>query len=145
MTQIRVCFALTTQAGAVERSRADRRHRQGAVLCAERLAELAGTRVAGAAIAAFTAGVVLPVIAAAAAEGPADLPPQVIFLPSLWMLVPGAIGLTAVTALLTTRSADDLTDVVTAITAVLAVSLGILPSSRVLAPRQARVGDPGPG
>jgi uncharacterized membrane protein YjjB (DUF3815 family) len=108
------------------------------VLCAERLAQLAGTWIAGEEFGAFTAGLVLPVAAAVAARH-SDLPPEVTFLPSFWMLVPGAAGLAAVSAVFNTRSAGNLTDVVTATIAVLAVTLGILTTSRVLAPRQVQI------
>lgn len=109
-----------------------------AALCAERLALLAGTWIADSAFGAFTAGLILPLVAAAAARQ-SSMPPEVIFLPSFWLVVPGAIGLTAVSALFTTKGAGNLTDVITATIAVLAVSLGILTTARVLAPRRVQV------
>lgn len=112
-------------------------------LCAERLGQLAGTWIAGSAFGAFTAGLVLP-LAAAAAERRSDLPSKVIFLPSFWMLVPGAIGLTAVSKLFTTESGGNLTDLITAVITVLAVTLGILIGARVIARNQVRVRDPVP-
>jgi len=54
-------------------------------------------------------------------------------------MVPGAIGLAAVSAIFTTRSAGNLSDVITVITTVLAVTLGIVTSSRALTPSQIEV------
>jgi uncharacterized membrane protein YjjP (DUF1212 family) len=101
-----------------------------AALCAERLAQLAGTWVAGPVLGSFTAGVILP-LAAATAERRSEFPAKVIFLPSFWMLVPGAIGLTAVSRLFVTRSGGNLSDLITAAVTLLAVVLGIIIGARL--------------
>jgi uncharacterized membrane protein YjjP (DUF1212 family)/uncharacterized membrane protein YjjB (DUF3815 family) len=101
-----------------------------AALCVERLAQLAGTWVTGPVLGSFTAGLVLP-LAAAAVERSSDIPSKVIFLPAFWMLVPGAIGLTAVSRLFLTKSGGNLSDLITAAVTLLAVVLGIVISSRV--------------
>ncbi len=106
-------------------------------LCAERLAQLAGSWAAGPAFSSFTGGLVLPVVAAVAARR-SRLPAEVIFLPSFWMLVPGAIGLAAVSRLFVTRSGGNLSDLITAIISVLAVTLGIVISSRLPAVSRGR-------
>jgi uncharacterized membrane protein YjjP (DUF1212 family)/uncharacterized membrane protein YjjB (DUF3815 family) len=102
-----------------------------AVLLAERFAELAGTAIAEAPFGAFTAGLLLPA-ATWVVSRRAGFPSAVIFLPSFWMLVPGALGLTATLAIFRTRSAGNITDLVTSIIVVLALTLGIMVGSRLL-------------
>jgi uncharacterized membrane protein YjjP (DUF1212 family) len=102
-----------------------------AVLVAERLAELAGTAIAGPPFGVFTAGLLLPT-AAWIASRRSDFPSAVVYLPSFWMLVPGALGLTATLTIFRTRSAGNITDLVTSIIVVLALTLGIMVGSRLL-------------
>lgn len=108
-----------------------------AVLVAERLAELGGTAIADAPFGAFTAGLLLPA-AAWIVSRRSDFPDAVIYLPSFWMLVPGALGLTATLAIFRTRSAGNITDLVTSIIVILALTLGITVGSRLL-PRNSQL------
>jgi uncharacterized membrane protein YjjB (DUF3815 family) len=77
------------------------------------------------------AGLLLPA-AAWIVSRRSDFPSAVISLPSFWMLVPGALGLSATSAIFQTRSAGNITDLVTSIIVVVALTQGIMVASRLL-------------
>jgi uncharacterized membrane protein YjjP (DUF1212 family) len=74
---------------------------------------------------AFAGGLVVVPIAYAAQRhhGP---PAQVVFLPTFWLLVPGALGLAGVSELIGVRVGSGYTDLFTALLSVIAVALGAL-------------------
>jgi uncharacterized membrane protein YjjP (DUF1212 family) len=112
-------------------------------------AQAAGTALAGGLAGAFLGGLVVTP-AAYFAQSHRDGPPaQVTFLPSFWMLVPGAIGLTGVSQLVVSGSASSLNDITQALLTIVAISLGQLvgasltqtaarPSSWLAAPPELR-------
>ncbi|MEC3958153.1 threonine/serine exporter family protein [Nocardia sp. CDC153] len=63
-----------------------------------------------------------------------DAPPtQVVFLPAFWMLVPGGMGLTGVSELVTKNDPNGLHVVVNAVLTVLAIAMGVLVGSGLVA------------
>ncbi len=74
---------------------------------------------------AFLGGLaVVPVASAAQRQhGP---PAQVVFLPTFWLLVPGALGLTGVSELVGAAGGNGLTDLFEALLSVIAIALGAL-------------------
>lgn len=79
-------------------------------------------------VGAFIAGVMLPVVAALVARR-SRIPAQVTFLPSFWMIVPGAIGLSGIANLLTGRRPNAAIDLTDAVITLIAIALGILIST----------------
>lgn len=77
---------------------------------------------------AFAAGMALP-IAAAVIAARTRIPSQVTFLPSFWMIVPGAIGLSGIASLLTGSHPNAVSDLVDTVVALIAIALGILIST----------------
>ena len=74
----------------------------------------------------FVAGVVLLPLAYAIQERPSGPPVAVIFLPTFWMLVPGALGLEGVTELVGADSAAGLGDFLNALLVIVAIAAGVL-------------------
>jgi uncharacterized membrane protein YjjP (DUF1212 family) len=74
---------------------------------------------------AFAGGLAVVPVAAAAQRhhGP---PAQVVFLPTFWLLVPGALGLTGVSELVGAAGGRGLTDLFEALLSVIAIALGAL-------------------
>jgi uncharacterized membrane protein YjjP (DUF1212 family) len=74
---------------------------------------------------AFAGGLAVVPIAYAAQRhrGP---PAQVVFLPTFWLLVPGALGLTGLSELVGTAGGNGLTDLFEALLSVIAIALGAL-------------------
>jgi uncharacterized membrane protein YjjB (DUF3815 family) len=87
--------------------------------------QVAGTEILTSAFGALGAGVALPVVARFVSRR-GNIPAQVTFLPAFWMIVPGAAGLAAVSHLITGRHPDIAADIVTTVTATVALALGIL-------------------
>ncbi|MEV0587046.1 threonine/serine exporter family protein [Nonomuraea sp. NPDC050310] len=112
-------------------------------LLAERLAQLAGTGWAGPMVGAFAAGAVIPLLAALV-ERRTDTPAQVLFLPSFWMLVPGSVGLTGVSELVSGQGASGLDDLVQTLLTMVAITLGIMVGASLLPRRRIRVSDVSP-
>ncbi|MFI6324427.1 threonine/serine exporter ThrE family protein [Nonomuraea sp. NPDC050556] len=101
-----------------------------ACLMIERAAQLAGTAMAGTAFGAFAAGLAIPLISAFV-ERRTTTPAQVLFLPSFWMLVPGSVGLTGVSELVTGQGSGA-GDLLQTVIIVLAITLGILVGASLL-------------
>ena len=112
-------------------------------------AQAVGTALAGGLAGAFLGGLVVTPAAYFAQSRPGGPPAQVTFLPSFWMLVPGAIGLTGVSQLVVSGSTASLNDISQALLTIVAISLGQLvgasltqtaakPSSWLEAPPQLR-------
>ena len=74
---------------------------------------------------AFAAGLALPIIATLIARR-SRIPAQVTFLPSFWMIVPGAIGLSGIANFLTGKHPDAATDLTATAVTLAAIALGIL-------------------
>lgn len=74
---------------------------------------------------AFAGGLAVVPVASAAQRhhGP---PAQVVFLPTFWLLVPGALGLTGVSELVGAAGGNGLTDLFEALASVIAIALGAL-------------------
>ncbi len=89
-------------------------------------AQATGTALAGGLAGAFLGGLVVTPAAYFAQSRRGGSPAQVTFLPSFWMLVPGAIGLTGVSQLVVLGSAANLNDVTQALLTIVAISLGMM-------------------
>jgi uncharacterized membrane protein YjjP (DUF1212 family) len=89
-------------------------------------AQIIGGFVLGAVLSAFVGALVMSPVAAYVAHRPSGPPMQVSFLPAFWLLVPGALGLAGVTALLNDRGAAGLTDLVSMGTTMIGISFGVL-------------------
>jgi uncharacterized membrane protein YjjP (DUF1212 family) len=74
----------------------------------------------------FVAGVVLVPVAYAIQERPSGPPVAVTFLPTFWLLVPGALGLEGVTELVGADSAAGLGDFLNALLVIVAIAAGVL-------------------
>jgi uncharacterized membrane protein YjjP (DUF1212 family) len=92
-------------------------------------AQTVGTALAGGLAGAFLGGLVVTPAAYFAQSQRGGPPAQVTFLPSFWMLVPGAIGLTGVSQLVVSGSSASLNDITQALLTVVAISLGQLVGS----------------
>jgi uncharacterized membrane protein YjjP (DUF1212 family) len=89
-------------------------------------AQAVGTALAGGLAGAFFGGLVVTPAAYFAQSQRGGPPAQVTFLPSFWMLVPGAIGLTGVSQLVVSGSSASLNDITQALLTIVAISLGQL-------------------
>jgi uncharacterized membrane protein YjjP (DUF1212 family) len=89
-------------------------------------AQAVGTELAGGLAGAFLGGLVVTPAAYFAQSQRGGPPAQVTFLPSFWMLVPGAIGLTGVSQLVVSGSTASLNDITQALLTIVAISLGQL-------------------
>jgi uncharacterized membrane protein YjjB (DUF3815 family) len=89
-------------------------------------AQSVGTALAGGLAGAFLGGLVVTPAAYFAQSHRGGPPAQVTFLPSFWMLVPGAIGLTGVSQLVVSGSSASLNDIAQALLTIVAISLGQL-------------------
>jgi uncharacterized membrane protein YjjP (DUF1212 family) len=89
-------------------------------------AQTIGTALAGGLAGAFLGGLVVTPAAYFVQSQRGGPPAQVTFLPSFWMLVPGAIGLTGVSQLVVSGSSASLNDIAQALLTIVAISLGQL-------------------
>ena len=80
----------------------------------------------GSALSAFFGALAMTPVAVLAARQPSGPAPLVTFLPGFWILVPGALGLEGVTRLLGDGGAAGTGALVTTITSMVGISLGIL-------------------
>jgi uncharacterized membrane protein YjjP (DUF1212 family) len=112
-------------------------------------AQAAGSAVTDSLAGAFLGGLVITPAAYFVQSRRGGPPAQVTFLPSFWMLVPGALGLTGVSELVVSKSGGSLNDVVQTLLTIVAISLGMMvgaslvqtaakPSSWLDAPPQIR-------
>jgi uncharacterized membrane protein YjjP (DUF1212 family) len=92
-------------------------------------AQAVGTKLAGGLAGAFLGGLVVTPAAYFVQSQRGGPPAQVTFLPSFWMLVPGAIGLTGVSELVVSGSSASLNDISQALLTIVAISLGQLVGS----------------
>jgi uncharacterized membrane protein YjjP (DUF1212 family) len=89
-------------------------------------AQATGTVMAGSLAGAFFGGLVVTPAAYFVQSQRNGPPAQVTFLPSFWMLVPGAIGLTGVSQLVIIGSQGSLNDITQALLTIVAISLGMM-------------------
>jgi uncharacterized membrane protein YjjB (DUF3815 family) len=89
-------------------------------------AQATGSVLAGSLAGAFFGGLVVTPAAYFAQSRRNGPPAQVTFLPSFWMLVPGALGLTGVSQLVFIGSKDSLNDITQALLTIVAISLGMM-------------------
>jgi uncharacterized membrane protein YjjP (DUF1212 family) len=89
-------------------------------------AQAAGSVLAGSLAGAFFGGLVVTPAAYFVQSQRNGPPAQVTFLPSFWMLVPGALGLTGVSQLVFIGSKGSLNDVTEALLTIVAISLGMM-------------------
>jgi uncharacterized membrane protein YjjP (DUF1212 family) len=94
-------------------------------LLVERACQTIGTHVGGAALGAFAAGMLVPLLAAWISRR-SDIPDQVIFLPCFWLLVPGASGLSGFSQLFLTHNTASLLTLLNTLVTVASIALGIL-------------------
>jgi uncharacterized membrane protein YjjB (DUF3815 family) len=107
------------------------------VLLAAWVGQQAGRLVAGPAVSGFLGALVMTPVALAVARRPGGPPAQVTFLPAVWLLVPGAIGLIGLTEAVG-RPALGLANLIQPLASIIAISLGVLCGAsvhRVLADR----------
>ncbi|HZR49014.1 MAG TPA: threonine/serine exporter family protein [Streptosporangiaceae bacterium] len=95
-------------------------------------AQATGTALAGGLAGAFLGGLVVTPAAYFAQSQRGGPPAQVTFLPSFWMLVPGALGLTGVSQLVLLGSKASLNDVTQALLTIVAISLGMMVGASLL-------------
>lgn len=89
-------------------------------------AQYVSGQVLGSLGASFVAGAVLVPLVYAIQQRPSGPPVMVAFLPTFWMLVPGALGLTGVTQLVGANAAQGLGDFVNALLTIVAIAVGVL-------------------
>jgi uncharacterized membrane protein YjjP (DUF1212 family) len=89
-------------------------------------AQATGTVLAGSLAGAFFGGLVVTPAAYFAQSQRGGPPAQVTFLPSFWMLVPGAIGLTGVSQLVILGSKGSVNDITQALLTIVAIALGMM-------------------
>ncbi|WP_280382215.1 threonine/serine ThrE exporter family protein [Nocardia wallacei] len=103
-----------------------------ATYCAQELGKLSGGDLFG----AFLGGLVA-VPAAYLIQRDRHAPPvQVVFLPAFWMLVPGTIGLTGVSELVTGVGSDGVHVIVTTLLTIMAIALGVMVGSGLVATKR---------
>lgn len=95
-------------------------------------AQAIGTALAGGLAGAFLGGLMVTPAAYFAQSQRGGPPAQVTFLPSFWMLVPGALGLTGVSQLVLLGSRASLNDVARALLTIVAISLGMMVGASLL-------------
>jgi uncharacterized membrane protein YjjP (DUF1212 family) len=95
-------------------------------------AQATGTALAGGLAGAFLGGLAVTPAAYFAQSRRGGPPAQVTFLPSFWMLVPGALGLTGVSQLVLLGSKASVDDVAQALLTIVAISLGMTVSASLL-------------
>ncbi|MVU79967.1 threonine/serine exporter family protein [Nocardia sp. ET3-3] len=101
-----------------------------AAFCGQQL----GQQLHGGGLLGSFLGGLIAVPAAYLVQRSKDAPPtQVVFLPAFWMLVPGGMGLTGVSELVTKNDANGLHVIVNAVLTVLAIAMGVLVGSGVVA------------
>ncbi|WP_405134197.1 threonine/serine exporter ThrE family protein [Nocardia sp. NBC_01388] len=109
------------------------------VLYAAFLAQKLGVQIGGGLLGSFLGGMVA-VPAAYLVQRNRNAPPtQVAFLPAFWMLVPGGIGLTGVSELVTQSNANGLHVLVTTTLTVLAIAMGVLVGSGLATKRPPQI------
>ena len=96
------------------------------VLLSAWIGQLAGERLVGADVSGFFGALAMTPIALAIARLPSGPPSQVTFLPAFWLLVPGALGLIGVTAVIGDPATASIEDLVTPIGAIVSIALGVL-------------------
>ncbi|MFC9994342.1 threonine/serine exporter ThrE family protein [Nocardia sp. NPDC127526] len=96
------------------------------------LAQQFGIRTGGALLGAFLGGLIAVPTAYLVQRNRNAPPSQVAFLPAFWMLVPGGMGLTAVSELVTNAGANGLQVLVNVLLSVLAIALGVLVGSGLI-------------
>jgi uncharacterized membrane protein YjjP (DUF1212 family) len=89
-------------------------------------AQAAGGALADGVTGAFLGGLVITPAAYFVQSQRGGPPAQVTFLPSFWMLVPGALGLTGVSELVVAKSGASIQDVVQTLLTIVAISLGMM-------------------
>lgn len=95
-------------------------------------AQATGTALAGGLAGAFLGGLVVTPAAYFVQSRRGGPPAQVTFLPSFWMLVPGALGLTGVSQLVLLGSKASLNEVTQALLTIVAISLGMMVGASLL-------------
>ncbi|UFS94491.1 threonine/serine ThrE exporter family protein [Nocardia huaxiensis] len=99
------------------------------VLYATYAAQRFGIQTGGALLGAFLGGLTAVPTAYLVQRNRNAPPTQVAFLPAFWMLVPGGMGLTAVSELVTSKGGNGLQVLVNVLLSVLAIALGVLVGS----------------
>ncbi|MFJ9364406.1 threonine/serine exporter ThrE family protein [Nocardia sp. NPDC101769] len=96
-----------------------------AAFCGQQL----GTQLGGGLLGSFLGGMVAVPVAYLVQRFKDAPPTQVVFLPAFWMLVPGGMSLSGISALVTENDPNGLHIMVTAVLTVLAIALGVLVGS----------------
>ncbi|MFI6478875.1 threonine/serine exporter ThrE family protein [Nonomuraea sp. NPDC050663] len=111
-----------------------------ACLLLERAVQVAGAGVAGGFFGAFAAGLIIPVVTMLV-ERRTDTPSQVLYLPSFWMLVPGATGLAGVSELISGQDATGLANLLETVITMVSIALGIMVGASLLPRTRVTVAD----
>jgi uncharacterized membrane protein YjjB (DUF3815 family) len=96
------------------------------VLLAAWIGQRIGDVVVGPDVSGFFGALTMTPVALAVARLPGAPPPQVMFLPAFWLLVPGALGLIGVTEVVGNPAQASIEALVTPVGAIISISLGIL-------------------
>lgn len=97
-----------------------------AVLYVAYAGQVLGALFFGAALSSFFGAVVMTPFAVLASRQPSGASPLVTFLPAFWMLVPGALGLQGASMLLGPLGANGADTLITTLTSMVGISLGVL-------------------
>lgn len=96
------------------------------VLLAAWTGQLAGDALFGPGLSGFVGALLMTPIALAIARLPSGPPAQVTFLPAFWLLVPGAIGLIGVTAIVSNPAAAGTGTLIDPLGSIASIALGVL-------------------
>jgi uncharacterized membrane protein YjjB (DUF3815 family) len=103
------------------------------VLYAAWIGQVIGNELVGGYASGFVGALVMTPVAAVVARLPATMPAYASFLPGFWLLVPGAMSLIGLTELAGDASATGTEDFLAAIGSIMAVALGVLCGTQLLA------------
>ncbi|MGW2662546.1 threonine/serine ThrE exporter family protein [Nocardia tengchongensis] len=103
------------------------------VLYAAFAGQQVGTHLGGGLLGSFLGGMIAVPVAYLVQRARNAPPTQAVFLPAFWMLVPGGMGLSGVSELVTKNDPNSLHILVTAVLTVLAIALGVLVGSGLVA------------
>ena len=96
------------------------------VLLAAWIGQVVGDWLVGPDVSGFFGALTMTPVALAIARLPGGPPSQVTFLPAFWLLVPGALGLMGVTAVVGDPATASLEDLVKPVGSIVSIALGVL-------------------
>ncbi len=103
------------------------------VLYAARAGQVVGNQALGAYVGAFVGAVVMMLVAFFVARLPSAMPARALFVPSFWLLVPGALSLIGLTEYVGKIGTAGPQDLLATVASIFAVALGVLVGTQLLA------------